>query len=166
MTSVMTSAMITRRPPFGRISDAVFGMFGFQVTEPGQVSLRSPLMGYELRVERDAPLAYAELASVVSAQAGFELRGSHEAGEVVARHGDSLHHIATWSGRLIGQPGSDWQVAQLARLTDLVGARLVGEDGEAYGIRNGVVEQIAGSATYEFGKLDEIIEAGPTEWSA
>ncbi|WP_169987157.1 MULTISPECIES: hypothetical protein [unclassified Microbispora] len=122
-------------------------------------------MGYELRVERDAPLAYAELASV-SAQAGFELRGSHEAGEIVARHGDSVHPVATWSGRLFGQPGSDWQVAQLARLTDLMGARLLGEDGEAYGIRNGVVEQINGSSSYEFGKLEEIIAAGPTEWSA
>ncbi|WP_182883428.1 hypothetical protein [Microbispora sp. H10949] len=120
-------------------------------------------MGYELRVERDAPLAYAELANV-TAQAGFELRGSHEAGEVLARHGDSEHRIATWSGRLAGQPGSDWQVAQLARLTDLMGARLVGEDGEAYGIRNGVVEQINGAATYEFGKLEEIIAAGPTDW--
>ncbi|MBO4270698.1 hypothetical protein [Microbispora triticiradicis] len=120
-------------------------------------------MGYELRVERDAPLAYAELANV-SAQAGFELRGSHEAGEVLARHGDSEHRIATWSGRLVGQPGSDWQVAQLARLTDLMGARLVGEDGEAYGIRNGVVEQINGAATYEFGKLEEIIAAGPADW--
>ncbi|GLW26633.1 hypothetical protein Mame01_66750 [Microbispora amethystogenes] len=120
-------------------------------------------MGYELRVERDAPLAYAELANV-SAQAGFVLRGSHEAGEVLARHGDSEHRIATWSGRLVGQPGSDWQVAQLARLTDLMGARLVGEDGEAYGIRNGVVEQINGAATYEFGKLEEIIAAGPTDW--
>ncbi|MBP2707616.1 hypothetical protein JOL79_27925 [Microbispora sp. RL4-1S] len=123
-------------------------------------------MGYELRVERDAPLAYAELANVVSAEAGFELRGSHEAGEVVARHGDALHHVAAWSGRLIGTPGSDWQVAQLARLTDVIGARLVGEDGEVYGIRNGIVEQINGSASYEFGKLEEIIAAGPTEWSA
>ncbi|WP_327047788.1 hypothetical protein OG320_07905 [Microbispora sp. NBC_01189] len=121
-------------------------------------------MGYELRVERDAPLAYAELASV-SAQAGFELRGSHEAGEVLARHGDSVRQIATWSGRLVGRPGSDWQVAQLARLTDLMGARLVGEDGEEYGIRNGVVEQINGAATYEFGKLEEIIAAGPADWS-
>ncbi|MEW9534115.1 hypothetical protein [Microbispora sp. NPDC049125] len=123
-------------------------------------------MGYELRVERDVPLAYAELASVVSAQAGLELRGSHEAGEVVARHGDSVHHVATWSGSLVGRPGSDWQVAQLARLTDLIGARLIGEDGEAYGVRNGVVEQINGGSSYEFGKLEEIIAAGPTEWSA
>ncbi len=123
-------------------------------------------MGYELRVERESPLAYAELASVVSAEAGFELRGSHEAGEVFARHGDSVHPVATWSGRLIGKPGSDWQVAQLARLSELVGARLVGEDGEAYGIRNGIVEQINGSSSFEFGKLDEIIAAGPAEWSS
>lgn len=123
-------------------------------------------MGYELRVEREAPLAYAELASVLSAEAGFELRGSPEAGEVVAWHGDSAHHVASWSGRLFGTPGSDWQVAQLARLTELVGARLVGEDGETYAIRDGIVEQVNGSSTYEFGKLEEILAAGPTEWSA
>ncbi|WP_433497876.1 hypothetical protein ACQP1K_23620 [Sphaerimonospora sp. CA-214678] len=123
-------------------------------------------MGYELRVEREAPLAYAELASVLSAEAGFELRGSQEAGEVVAFHGDSAYHVAAWSGRLFGTPGSDWQVAQLARITDLVGARLVGEDGESYGIRDGVVEQVNGSSAYEFGKLEEIIAAGPAEWSA
>ena len=57
-------------------------------------------------------------------------------------------------------------MAQLARLSALVGARLVGEDGEAYGIRNGIVEQINGSSSYEFGKFDEIIAAGPTEWSS
>ncbi|GLW97775.1 hypothetical protein [Microtetraspora sp. NBRC 16547] len=123
-------------------------------------------MGYELRVEREAPLAYAELASVVSAEAGFELRGSQEAGEVLARHGDAVHSVATWSGRLAGQPGSDWHVAQLALLSDLVRARLIGEDGEEYGIRNGIVEQINGSSSYEFGKLEEIIAAGPAEWSA
>jgi hypothetical protein len=122
-------------------------------------------MGYELRVERESPLAYAELASVLSAEAGFELRGSQEAGEVVAWHGDSVHPVATWSGTLAGRPGSDWQVAQLARLSELVGARLVGEDGEMYGIRNGIVEQINGSLSYEFGKLEEIIAAGPAEWS-
>ncbi|MFF4774062.1 hypothetical protein ACFY05_14490 [Microtetraspora fusca] len=123
-------------------------------------------MGYELRVERESPLAYAELASVLSAQAGFELRGSQEAGEVLARHGDAVHRVATWSGRLAGQPGSDWHVAQLAMLSDIIGARLVGEDGEAYGIRNGIVEQINGMSSYEFGKLEEIIAAGPAEWSA
>ncbi|GII29642.1 hypothetical protein [Planotetraspora mira] len=122
-------------------------------------------MGYELRVERAAPLAYAELASVISAGAGFELRGTPEAGELVAWHGDSAHHIATWSGRLAGRPGSDWQVAQLARVADMLGGWLVGEDGETYGLRNGVVEQVNGSATYEFGKLEEIVAAGPTEWS-
>ena len=42
-------------------------------------------MGYELRVERDAPLGYAELASVLSSDAGFELRGSAETAEVVAQ---------------------------------------------------------------------------------
>ncbi|WP_067142051.1 hypothetical protein [Microtetraspora malaysiensis] len=123
-------------------------------------------MGYELRVERESPLAYAELASVLSAQAGFELRGSQEAGEVLARHGDAVHPVAIWSGRLAGQPGSDWHVAQLALLSDIVGARLVGEDGEAYGIRNGIVEQMNGTSSYEFGKVEEIIAAGPAEWSA
>ncbi|MFF3665310.1 hypothetical protein [Microtetraspora malaysiensis] len=123
-------------------------------------------MGYELRVERESPLAYAELASVLSAQAGFELRGSQEVGEVLARHGDAVHRVAIWSGRLAGQPGSDWHVAQLALLSDIVGARLVGEDGEAYGIRNGIVEQMNGTSSYEFGKVEEIIAAGPAEWSA
>ncbi|ADG89675.1 hypothetical protein TBS_30180 [Thermobispora bispora] len=123
-------------------------------------------MGYELRVERDAPLGYAELASVLSSDAGFELRGSAETAEVVARHGDSAHQVAVWSGRLSGTPVSDWHVAQLARLTELVGARLIGEDGETYRIRDGIVEQVNGSSTYEFGKVEEIIAAGPVEWSA
>jgi hypothetical protein len=123
-------------------------------------------MGYELRVEREAPLAYAELASVTSAGAGFELRGSQETGELVAWYGNSAHQVATWSGRLACQPASDWQVAQLARLADMVGARLVGEDGEVYTVRDGIVEQVNGSATYEFGKLEQIIAAGPIEWSS
>jgi hypothetical protein len=121
-------------------------------------------MGYELRVERDSPLAYAELASVVAAEDGFELRGSHAAGELFARHAESLHYVATWSGKLIGQPGSDWQVAQLVVLSDLVGARLVGEDGESYGVMDGIVEQIHGSSRFEFGKLEEIIAGGPAQW--
>lgn len=121
-------------------------------------------MSYELRLERESPLAHAEVASVASAENGFELRGSHEAGELFARHGDSAHPVATWSGRLTGRPACDWQVAQLARLSELVGARLIGEDGEAYGIRNGIVEQINGSSSYEIGKLEEIIAAGPAEW--
>jgi hypothetical protein len=122
-------------------------------------------MGYELRVERESPLAYAELAKALTAEAGFALRGSPEAGEVIAWHGDAVHSVATWSGRLIGRPSSDWQVAQLARLSELLGARLIGEDGEAYGIRNGIVELISGSSSHEFGKLEEIISAGPAEWS-
>ncbi|MFJ2028972.1 hypothetical protein [Streptosporangium sp. NPDC087985] len=121
-------------------------------------------MGYELRVERPAPLAFAELATVLG-QAGFEFRGSQEKGEVLARHGDGLHAIAVWDGRLSGAPGSDWQVAQLARVSALLGARLVGEDGESYAIRGGLVEQLNGSAAYEFGKLDEILAAGPAVWS-
>lgn len=121
-------------------------------------------MGYELRVERPAPLVFAELASVLG-QAGFEFRGTQEAGEVLARHDDAVHAVAVWNGRLSGTPGSDWQVAQLARVSALLGARLVGEDGESYAIRDGVVEQTNGSAVYEFGKLDEILSAGPTVWS-
>lgn len=121
-------------------------------------------MGYELRVERPAPLAFAELATVLG-QAGFEFRGSREAGEVLARHGDGLHPIAAWDGGLTGAPGSDWQVAQLARVSALLGARLVGEDGESYVIRDGLVEQVSGSAAHEFGRLDEILAAGPAVWS-
>ncbi|MEU4831434.1 hypothetical protein [Streptosporangium sp. NPDC023615] len=115
-------------------------------------------------MERPAPLVFAELASVLG-QAGFEFRGTQEAGEVLARHGDTVHAVAAWNGRLSGTPGSDWQVAQLARVSALLGARLVGEDGESYGIRDGMVEQVNGSAVYEFGKLDEILSAGPTVWS-
>jgi hypothetical protein len=122
-------------------------------------------MGYELRVERESPLAYAELAGATVAEAGFGLRGSPESGEVVARHADDVHKVAAWSGKLSGQPTSDWQVAQLARLSELLGARLVGEDGETYSIRDGIVEQVNGSAGYEFGKLDEILANGPTAWS-
>ena len=121
-------------------------------------------MGYELRVERPAPLAFAELATVLG-QAGFEFRGSQEAGEVLARHGEGIHAVADWNGRLSGTPGSDWQVAQMARVAALLGARLVGEDSESYAIRDGVVEQINGSTAYEFGKLGEILAAGPTLWS-
>jgi hypothetical protein len=121
-------------------------------------------MGYELRVERPAPLAFAELATVLG-QAGFEFRGSQEAGEVLARHGDGVHAVADWNGQLSGTPGSDWQVAQMARVASLLGARLVGEDSESYAIRDGLVEQINGSTAYEFGKLGEILAAGPTLWS-
>ncbi|MCG5216636.1 hypothetical protein [Streptosporangium sp. KLBMP 9127] len=121
-------------------------------------------MGYELRVERESPLAYAELTTVL-AKAGFELRGSHEAAEVLARHGETAHVVASWQGRLSGQPGSDWQVAQLARLCELAGARLVGEDGEVYAIRDGIVEQVNGGSSYEFGKVAEILSTGPTQWS-
>ncbi|MEU0520067.1 hypothetical protein [Streptosporangium sp. NPDC006007] len=121
-------------------------------------------MGYELRVERPAPLAFAELATVLG-RAGFEFRGSQETGEVLARHGDRVLVIAAWNGKLSGAPGSDWQVAQLARVSALLGARLVGEDGESYAIRDGLVEQVNGSAAYEFGRLDEILAAGPTVWS-
>lgn len=124
-------------------------------------------MGYELRVERESPLDYAELARVLDGEAGYELRGSPESGEVVASAGDAAHTVATWNGahgRLSGTPVSDWHVAQLARVAELLGGRLVGEDGEEYGIRVGILEQVHGSTVFEFGKLDEIIAAGPEPW--
>jgi hypothetical protein len=124
----------------------------------------SRVMGYELRVERESPLAYAELANAL-ARAGFELRGSPEAAEIVAPHQSGWHAVAGWQGRLTGQPASDWQVAQFARLCELIGGRLVGEDGEVYRIRDGIVEQMNGGATYEFGKVEEILSAGPAQWS-
>ncbi len=124
-------------------------------------------MGYELRVQRESPLAYAELTkATASADAGLELRGTPEAGEVFARHGDGEYAIATWQGRLYGKPTSDWEVAQLARLAGMLGGSLVGEDGESYGIRDGIVEQVNGDAAYEFGKLEEILSLGPAQWSA
>ncbi|MEO3813775.1 hypothetical protein ABGB17_32670 [Sphaerisporangium sp. B11E5] len=123
-------------------------------------------MGYELRVHREPPLAYAELTAATGGDAGFVVRGTAEAGEVLARHGDGERPVATWQGRLFGCPASDWEVAQLARLAGLLGAGLVGEDGERYGIRGGIVEQVNGGTTYEFGKLEEILDAGPAQWSA
>ncbi|GAA0987976.1 hypothetical protein GCM10009555_068510 [Acrocarpospora macrocephala] len=132
-------------------------------------------MGYELRVEREIPLGYTELARSLSAEtspeaagAGFELRGLREAGEVVVRFGDATHTIATWSTsacRLVGEPASDWQLAQLAVLSELVGGRLAGEDGEIYSIRDGILEQTGSASVLEFGKLEEILAAGPSSWS-
>jgi hypothetical protein len=124
----------------------------------------SRLMGYELRVERPSPFSYAELTATLG-PAGFEFRGSPEVADVLARHGAIAHVVAHWRGGLTGEPGSDWQVAQLARLSTMLRARLVGEDGEAYTIRGGVVEQVNGSGRYEFGRLDEILAAGPKAWS-
>ncbi|MFC4587482.1 hypothetical protein [Sphaerisporangium corydalis] len=122
-------------------------------------------MGYELRVQRESPLAYADLTRVTGqADAGLELRGTPEAAEVFARHDGGEHAIASWGGRLYGKPASDWEVAQLARLAGMVGGSLVGEDGEAYGIRDGIVEQVNGAASYEFGKLEEILSFGPVPW--
>ncbi|MEU4576812.1 hypothetical protein ACBI99_29265 [Nonomuraea sp. ATR24] len=118
-------------------------------------------MGYELRVVREAPLAFAEVAKAI-APAGFELRGSHE---IVARHGDGTHAVGAWREQVIGAPGSDWQVAQLVRLAGVLGARLIGEDGEVYGLREGVVEVVADGSVIELGKLDEMIDAGPAAWS-
>ncbi|MFC4122429.1 hypothetical protein [Nonomuraea zeae] len=118
-------------------------------------------MGYELRVVRESPLAFAELAKAI-APAGFELRGSDE---IVARHWGAAHVVARWQGQLAGEPGSDWQVAQLLRLSAVLGARLVGEDGELYALRDGIMEVVSGGGVMELGKFDEIIEAGPAAWS-
>ncbi|WP_219471949.1 hypothetical protein [Nonomuraea rhizosphaerae] len=113
-------------------------------------------MGYELRVVRESPLATAELA-----KAGFELRGS----DIVAGHAGGTHVVGQWQGRVIGEPGSDWQVAQLVRLATSLGARLVGEDGESYALRDGVVELVADGTVVELGRFDELIAAGPSAWS-
>jgi hypothetical protein len=118
-------------------------------------------MGYELRVVRESPLAFAELAKAI-APAGFGLRGSDE---IVAGHEGAAHTVARWRGRLVGEPGSDWQVAQLLRLSAALGARLVGEDGEVYRLRDGVMEVESGGSVMEMGKFDEIIDAGPAAWS-
>ncbi|WP_061299780.1 hypothetical protein [Herbidospora cretacea] len=118
-------------------------------------------MGYELRVERESPLAYAELVRALSGHSDVEVRGSAEAGEVVARHGDEGHQVAVWSGRLTGSPASDWHLAHLARVAELLGGRLVGEDGETYGVRDGILEQ----GDVEFGKVEDLLYAGPTSWS-
>ncbi|TMR94322.1 hypothetical protein [Nonomuraea basaltis] len=118
-------------------------------------------MGYELRVVRESPLAFAELAKAI-APAGFGLRGSDE---IVARHAGGTHAVARWAGHLVGEPGSDWQVAQLLRLSAALGGRLVGEDGEVYAVRDGVIEVEAGGSVVEIGKFDEIIDAGPAAWS-
>jgi hypothetical protein len=128
-------------------------------------------MGYELRVERESPLTYAELAEPPVAEAGFGVRGTPESGEIVARHTDGEHLVASWrqaepdAGALVGEPMSDWQGAQLVRLSEALGGRLVGEDGEYYRVRDGVVEQVSDSTVYEFGKMEEILAAGPAQWS-
>ena len=125
-------------------------------------------MGYVLRVEREIPLGYAELDRSISGDAGFELRGLREAGEVVVRLGDATETIATWATsacRLGGEPASDWHLAQLTVLSGVVGGRLTGEDGEIYQIRDGILEQVSGDSGFEFGKLDEILAAGPGSWS-
>ncbi|HEX4817714.1 MAG TPA: hypothetical protein VFV66_33660 [Nonomuraea sp.] len=118
-------------------------------------------MGYELRVVRDSPLAYADLVRAI-APAGFELR---ESDEIVTGHAGGAHLVARWDGQLVGEPGSDWQVAQLLRLATALGARLVGEDGEVYTLRDGIVEVDAGGEVAEIGKLHEMIDAGPSAWS-
>ncbi|WP_327089595.1 hypothetical protein OIE66_02930 [Nonomuraea sp. NBC_01738] len=117
-------------------------------------------MGYELRVVRETPLAFAELAKAI-APAGFELRGSDE---IVARHGAGDHPVGRWRGGIVGEPGSDWQVAQLVRLSSLLGGKLVGEDGEHYALTDGVVEVVTGGVAMEIGKFDDIVAAGPASW--
>jgi hypothetical protein len=117
-------------------------------------------MGYELRVIRDSPLALAELARAI-APAGFELGASEE---IVARHRDTAHTVGRWRGQIVGEPDSDWHVAQLVRLSTVVGGRLVGEDGEVYLLTDGVVELVSGHTATEVGKFDVIIEAGPAAW--
>ncbi|WP_327588974.1 hypothetical protein OHA25_19550 [Nonomuraea sp. NBC_00507] len=118
-------------------------------------------MGYELRVVRESPLAFAELARAI-APAGFELRGSDE---IVIGHAGGRHPVARWAGQVVGEPDSDWQVAQLLRLSTALGARLVGEDGEVYKLRDGVIEVETGGGVVEVGKLEQIIDAGPAAWS-
>jgi hypothetical protein len=118
-------------------------------------------MGYELRVVRETPLAFYELAKAI-ARAGFELRGTDE---IVARHAGGAHAVGRWQGGLIGEPGSDWQVAQLVRLSSVLGGTLVGEDGETYHVRDGLVQVVAGGDVMDLGKLHEIMEAGPSAWS-
>lgn len=119
-------------------------------------------MGYELRVVRETPLAFAELAKAI-APAGFGLRG---ADEIVAGHAGGTHVVGHWRDQVIGEPGSDWQVAQLIRLAAALRARLVGEDGENYTVRDGIVELVVADGTVvEIGKYHEIIEAGPNAWS-
>ncbi|WP_344480201.1 hypothetical protein [Nonomuraea monospora] len=122
-------------------------------------------MGYELRVVRESPLAFAELAKAI-APAGFELRDSEE---IVTGHRGGVHAVARWQGQLVGEPGSDWQVAQLLRLSTALGGRLVGEDGEEYLLNEGVIEVSAAggiaAGTVAIGKFEEIIDAGPAAWS-
>lgn len=127
----------------------------------GKDPLWSRVMGYELRVVRESPLAFAELAKAI-APAGFELRGSEE---IVAGHDGGRHAVARWQGQVVGEPGSDWQVAQLLRLSAALGARLVGEDGEVYALRDGVIEVLSGGTVMEIGKFEEIIDAGPAAWT-
>jgi len=122
-------------------------------------------MGYELRVVRESPLAFGELARAI-APAGFELRASDGGwDEIVTRHGAATHAVGAWRGQVIGEPGSDWQVAQLVRLATALGARLIGEDGELYMLREGVVEVLTGGTAMELGRLHEMIEAGPAAWT-
>jgi hypothetical protein len=56
-------------------------------------------------------------------------------------------------------------VAQLVRLSAVLGARLMGEDGEMYTLRDGVIEVLSGGDAMVIGKFDEIIEAGPAAWT-
>jgi hypothetical protein len=119
-------------------------------------------MGYALRVVRETPLAFDELARAI-APIGFKVSRS---GHVVAGHAGTAHAVARWDGGLVGEPGTDWHVAQLLRLSAALRARLVGEDGEVYTLRDGVIEVDAGGGVVQIGKLDEIIDAGPAAWTS
>ncbi|GAA3474086.1 hypothetical protein [Nonomuraea roseola] len=111
-------------------------------------------MSYELHVERESPLAFAELAKAM-APAGFSLRGQ---GEILV--GDEPRPVAQWRERVVGRPSSDWDVAQLVRLAAVLGGRLLGEDGEHYYLRDGVIE-VDGDP---IGKIDQILGEGPAAW--
>ena len=118
-------------------------------------------MGYELRVERESPLVFSETAKAVT-PAGFELR---ETGEILARHVGGARPVANWGDPVIGVPGNDWEVAQLVLLSQALGGRLTGEDGELYTLRDGMIEVVAGGDAMPIGAFDEIMAKGPADWS-
>src|SRR5690606_32869171 len=136
------------------------GNRGTQPTQRVKDPLGSRLMGYELRVVRESPIALADLAKAVE-RAGFELR---ESDEIVARHGDGAHPVGAWRGEVVGEPGSDWQVAQLVRLSAALGGRLVGEDGEVYALRGGAAGVLSDGAANGLGTVFVARLAVPGQW--